>query len=165
MRRLLVALLLAACASAPRIDEPLFLDFRWVPAPTDATVAPGREKDIASRQEMLALLFRNQFDTRFSNVHLDHRGDAAARVTVTVTETTRPAYADRMKVRGSQGVRAADQRCGTAEHIVYRDGRAITRGEIPLDCDGAGRPDYQRAALRLADETAKALTLPDARSR
>ena len=133
------------------------IDFRWQPSPTDETNAYGQEKEYARQKEKLALIVRNAFDARFENAVLGSDPAASARVVMTVTEAGRPLYADRAGIPGGRSSAGTSQRCGTVEYIVHADGREVSRGELPLDCDSAGRPDYQRAGLRASDLVAGAL--------
>lgn len=153
---LAVVLLAAACATAPQIAEPLLLDFRWEPPFTEVSSGFGTPKEIEQRREMLALAIRNTFETRFPNVVLGAENDDRARVTLTMAEFGRPHYSEDVRLSQSRAG-GSQQRCGTVDYEVFVGGRAISREEFPLDCDTAGRPDYQRAGLRAAEGVARAV--------
>ena len=152
------AALLAGCASAPpRVAQPVALDFQWDPPFTEKTTAFGQPKALERRAEMLALVVRNLFDTRFQNVVLDGDSNASTRVAVKVSEVPRTSVLPNRPVPADMVVPGAVQRCGTVEYSVFVDGRELSRDAVALDCNAYGWPDYDRAVLRAADGAAKAL--------
>jgi hypothetical protein len=145
--------LLAGCASAPpRLAQPLVLDFDWEPPFTEQTTGFGKPKTLAQREEMLSLVVRNLFDTRFQEVVLGDDANAPARVALKLSEFGRP------QVTAQPPVPGEGQRCGSIEYSVFVGGQETSRDQIALDCDRYGNPDYQRAVLRAADAAAKALS-------
>lgn len=158
VRVLFGAALLAGCASAPRVAQPVVLDFQWDPAFTEQTTAFGQPKTLQRREDMLAVVVRNLFDTRFQNVVLDHDSSAPARVALRVSELPRQMIIPMRPFPADVAVPGAWQRCGTVEYSVFVDGRELSRDSVPLDCNAYGWADYDRAVLRAADGAARVLS-------
>jgi hypothetical protein len=138
--------LLAGCATAPRIEQPLVLDFHWDPAFTEKTTGFGRPKVLSTRGEIIGRFMRDNFEITFSDVVLGDDPAAPARVELKVMEHAYPRLGNR-----------APQRCGTVEYAVFVAGTERSRETFALDCDVNGEADYQRAALRAAQGTAKVM--------
>jgi hypothetical protein len=137
---------LAGCASTPRIEQPLVLDFHWDPAFTEKTTAFGRPKVLSTRREVIGLFMRDNFEITFRDVTLGDDPAAPARVELKVMEHAYPRLGNR-----------APQRCGTVEYAVFVAGTERSRETFALDCDVNGEADYQRAALRAAEGAAKVM--------
>ena len=157
MRRLYLIVVLLGCSSttlAP-LDQPVFLNVRWAPASTAGSrSSPAEEHQRQAAQELIALTIRNGFRTRFSTV-TDTQSEAALRVSIEIHEDVRPVYTGRLKIPHGQVAAAPSGRCGTVTYALYADqNRLVSRAHIPLPCDAAGRTDYRRAGLTVADAAA-----------
>lgn len=173
--------LLAGCTSAPvALDRPLVVAFDWKPADTDVTLDAASQQALSQRHEALRVFFENQFDSRFGDVTFVPAHATAAhadRVELTVAEIARQRvdaqpspYRDEMQAPDPG---AAAQRCGSVEYAVFVAGRESERKSFPLNCtarpdtlpgthdrtmaDQRGYADYEQAAVRAANEIARAI--------
>lgn len=173
--------LLAGCTSAPvALDHPLVVAFEWKPAEADVALDVASQQVLAQRSSAVRLYFKNHFDTRFGDVTFVPAAATARhsnRVELTVAELARQRVdVSQLASSSDQQTRdpnAANERCGSVEYVVFVDDRESRRGSFPLNCasrqdalpgthdrafaDQRGFADYTTAAVRAANEVARAL--------
>lgn len=159
IRVLFAAAFLAGCAStAPRVAQPIVLDFQWEPPVNELTGRVAQRKTLGQREALLVTAVRNLFDTRFQEVVLGDDANAPARVALKVSEMPRGSVVAHHSVPADKAVFGAFQRCGTVEYSIFVRGREVGRDAVALQCDSNGLPDYDRAVLRAADAAARVLS-------